>query len=223
MAEPIGGDGDLTAKARVRNAALELFGEQGEQRVSLRKVASHAGVTLGLVQHHYKTKDGLREAVEQLVVDYFARAIASVPDDCADAPRDGARGAHVRRGGPVASAGTGARVAAARDDAVRAMLRDNPLIVDYVRRDALDPASGGGLLRRLTELTAREVAHARSAGLASTQRPESAQVVAVMVRQLGELLLAPMVQVMWEQLGERDETRKPTVRVAVEDRSGDWT
>lgn len=196
--EPPGGDADLTAKARVRNAALELFAEHGEQRVSLRKVAAHAGVTLGLVQHHFKTKDGLRKAVDQRVVDYFAAAIAEVPDE-----------------GLV----EGVSAVAARDDAVRAMLRDNPVVVDYVRRDALDPASGGSLLRRLTALSAREVARARETGLASTERSESTQVVAVMVRQLGELLLAPMIDVMWGQLGEGDGGEgPPIVRVTIDDR-----
>lgn len=69
MANPRASDEDLTAKARIRNTALDLYAQYGEERISLRAVASEAGVTLGLVQHHFKTKAGLREAVDQLVVD----------------------------------------------------------------------------------------------------------------------------------------------------------
>lgn len=71
MTDPRASDEDLTAKARIRNAALDLYAERGEDRVSMRAVAAAAGVAVGLVQHHFKTKDGLRVAVEQLVVDYY--------------------------------------------------------------------------------------------------------------------------------------------------------
>src|ERR1700759_4226091 len=103
MANPRATNEDLTAKARIRNTALDLYANFGEDRISLRAVAAAAGVTLGLVQHHFKTKAGLRDAVDQFVVDHFEQAIAGVP-------------AHSRPG----------ELAAARDDAVRRMLAGNP-------------------------------------------------------------------------------------------------
>ena len=57
-------DADLTARARIRNLALEMFGRYGFERVSMRAVAEAAGCTVGLVQHHFGSKDGLRVAVE---------------------------------------------------------------------------------------------------------------------------------------------------------------
>jgi AcrR family transcriptional regulator len=197
VTDPRASDDDLTAKARIRNAALDLYAEQGEDRVSMRAVAAAAGVTVGLVQHHFKTKDGLRNAVEQLVVDYHAQAIAQVPDN-----------------------GTPAQVAAARDEAVRAMLEAHPTVVNYLRRALLDPNGGGGhLLVRLTELSRSEIARLRSAGLASTDRPESAQVIGLMVRQVGQLFLQPMVDAMWEQLTEPGAQReeKPGLVVTTRD------
>ena len=65
MSDPRAADADLTAKAKIRNAALDMYAEQGEDRVSMRAVAARAGVTVGLVQHHFKTKDGLRQAVDE--------------------------------------------------------------------------------------------------------------------------------------------------------------
>lgn len=103
MTNPRATNEDLTAKARIRNAALDLYAQYGEDRISLRDIASAAGVTLGLVQHHFKTKAGVRDAVDQLVVDYFAHALAQVPAE-----------------------GSARHVAAARDEAVARMLRDNP-------------------------------------------------------------------------------------------------
>ncbi|WP_043626025.1 TetR/AcrR family transcriptional regulator [Nonomuraea candida] len=59
---------DLTARARIRNAALELFGAEGVSRVSLRAVAERAGVSHALVLHHFATKEGLRQACDDYVV-----------------------------------------------------------------------------------------------------------------------------------------------------------
>ncbi|WP_433566154.1 TetR/AcrR family transcriptional regulator [Nocardia sp. CA-151230] len=186
---------DLTAKARIRNAAMDLFAQQGADRVSLRAVAAEAGVTLGLVQHHFKTKAGLREAVDQLVVDYFAAAVASVP-----------------------ATGTAGEVAAARDEAVRKMLHDNPAVVNYVRRALLEPAEARlSLLDALITLTRNEVTGLREAGLASTARPEANQIVWILVRQLGELLLSPMVDVIWERTDPSAEAVKPSLSISLKD------
>lgn len=61
-------DADLTARARIRNAALELFGLEGVARVSLRAVAERAGVSQSLVLHHFGSKEGLRQACDDYVV-----------------------------------------------------------------------------------------------------------------------------------------------------------
>jgi len=179
---------DLTAKARIRNAALALYAAHGD--AALRTIAAEAGVTLGLVQHHFKTKAGLRNAVDQLVADHFATALAEVP----------------------ATAST-----AQRDEAVRTMLRANPTIVDYVRRELLQPgAPTSHLLDVLVDLTQREVRAARKTGRASTTRQENTQVVAVLARQMGELLMAPMVDAVWERLSSA-RGKPPRLRVTVEE------
>lgn len=188
--EPI--ESDLTTKARIRNAALELFAAEGVSAVSMRSVATRAGVAVGLVQHHFKTKDGLRSAVEQYIVDRHAAAIASVP-----------------------GTGTAAQVAAARDAAVRRMFDEQPALVDYMRRSLLDPGDDNHLLERLTELAREQVIDQRSAGTASTSRPVADQVVRLMVRQLGHLFLQPMIDAMWEQLDGADADKPQlTVRTA---------
>jgi TetR/AcrR family transcriptional regulator, regulator of cefoperazone and chloramphenicol sensitivity len=62
---------DLTAKAVIRDEALRLFAEHGPDRVSVRQVASAAGVSPGLVIHHYGSRQGLREAVDAHVRGIF--------------------------------------------------------------------------------------------------------------------------------------------------------
>jgi AcrR family transcriptional regulator len=63
---------DLTATARIRDAALEQFGQHGFG-VGLRTIAEAAGVSAALVIHHFGSKDGLRKACD----DYVAEEIRS--------------------------------------------------------------------------------------------------------------------------------------------------
>jgi AcrR family transcriptional regulator len=58
-------EGDLTAKANIRNAALRLFAERGHDAVTVREIAAAAGVSPALVVHHFGSKDGLRAAVDR--------------------------------------------------------------------------------------------------------------------------------------------------------------
>ncbi|MGH3966584.1 MAG: TetR family transcriptional regulator [Mycobacterium sp.] len=61
---------DLTAAARIRDAAIEQFGRHGFG-TGLRAVAEAAGVSAALVIHHFGSKDGLRRACD----DYIAEEI----------------------------------------------------------------------------------------------------------------------------------------------------
>jgi AcrR family transcriptional regulator len=71
---------DLTAYARIRNAALELFAARGVAATTIRDVARAAGVSPGLVQHHFGTKAGLRKAVDEFVVADALATITDLPD-----------------------------------------------------------------------------------------------------------------------------------------------
>ena len=63
---------DLTAAARIRDAAIEQFGQHGFG-IGLRAIAEAAGVSAALVIHHFGSKDGLRNACD----DYIAEEIRS--------------------------------------------------------------------------------------------------------------------------------------------------
>ena len=65
---------DLTARARIRDAAIDLFGREGFERARVRDIAERAGVSTGLVLHHFGSKDGLRQACDAHVTGaLFAR------------------------------------------------------------------------------------------------------------------------------------------------------
>jgi AcrR family transcriptional regulator len=59
---------DLTARARIRQAALAQFAEQGFERTTIRAIAAAAGVSAGLVRHHFGSKQALRDAVDAHVL-----------------------------------------------------------------------------------------------------------------------------------------------------------
>jgi AcrR family transcriptional regulator len=59
---------DLTAVARIRDAAIEQFGERGFG-VGLRSIAEAAGVSAALVIHHFGSKGGLRKACDDFVAE----------------------------------------------------------------------------------------------------------------------------------------------------------
>ena len=82
---------DLTSRAVIRDEALRLFAEAGPEVVSLRRVAAAAGVSPGLVAHHFGSKAGLREAVDDHVERVFDALFAAMDDtDWASEPADGA-------------------------------------------------------------------------------------------------------------------------------------
>lgn len=58
---------DLTARARIRDAAISVFGEHGFS-AGVRAIAAEAGLSPGLVNHHFGSKAGLRAACDAHVL-----------------------------------------------------------------------------------------------------------------------------------------------------------
>lgn len=62
---------DLLPQARIRLAALELFGAQGFEKTTIRQIAARAGVSPGLVIHHFGSKNRLREHCDDWVMEFL--------------------------------------------------------------------------------------------------------------------------------------------------------
>lgn len=182
----------VDSRSRIRATALRLFAAQGVAATSLREVAREAGVAPGLVVHHFGGKDGLRSAVDEFVVDLFRVAVDSVP---LDGPAD--------------------EVIAARDRAAAQMFEANPEAVDYLRRAVVTPDPGAeGLARMLMEETIRRTQTLRDHGIARSRIPLEEQAVAVLVRQLGTLLLQPALGRLWTMA--QAPSPVPTVKVSLQ-------
>jgi AcrR family transcriptional regulator len=64
---------DLTARARIRDAALRLFADRGLDGTTIRDIAKEAGVSGGLIRHHFGSKDDLRTACDTYALDQLMR------------------------------------------------------------------------------------------------------------------------------------------------------
>jgi AcrR family transcriptional regulator len=69
---------DLTARARIRDAALEQFATHGFDGATIRGIAEAAGVSPGLVQHHFGSKEGLRRACDDAVVELVRQKVRAI-------------------------------------------------------------------------------------------------------------------------------------------------
>src|SRR5690606_41062638 len=71
-------DPDRTARARIRDAAIERFAADGVAATNLKDIAADAGVSTPLVIHHFGSKEGLRIACDEHVASVIREQKTSV-------------------------------------------------------------------------------------------------------------------------------------------------
>lgn len=167
-------DGDLTARASIRNAALRLFADRGHDAVTVRQIATSAGVSPALVVHHFGSKDGLRAAVDDFAADAFDAVFADV---------EGADVAELLTGGESAG---GASVA----EAFARMLPHGSPLPAYLRRLLLtnDPA-GAAIFGRWYVATRRLLDAMVEVGAARPSDDPAVRAAFLLVNDLGVILL----------------------------------
>jgi AcrR family transcriptional regulator len=169
---------DRTARAVIRDEALRLFAEHGPDAVTVRQIAAAAGVSPGLIIHHFGAKDGLREAVDAHVLDMFGAMFGELTT--ADLYDPSAAGS-------LAEA------------VVRHLPPDSP-VPAYLRRLLLaggDP--GRELFRRLYEGSRAALDAMSEAGLAASGADPAVRAAILMSNDLAVLLLREQLA---EVLGE---------------------
>jgi AcrR family transcriptional regulator len=92
MVEPIKlriAEGKATGgKDKLLLVAMHLFAERGFDGVTVRDISSAAGVSVGLINHHFRSKEGLRQAVDDYFIDRTAAAIDSALEATGDSSPD---------------------------------------------------------------------------------------------------------------------------------------
>jgi AcrR family transcriptional regulator len=134
---------DLTARARIREAAFRLFAAQGVAGTSLRAIAEEAGTSAALVVHHFGSKDGLVRAVDDAAVASFRGALDEIPpDEDPDVLSDEFGRVFERLVGGDAVMRAYLRRALLQDEPASTALLDEMLEVTRAGLDALDRAGG---------------------------------------------------------------------------------
>ena len=72
---------DLTTKARIRDAAIDLIGRSGFAATTVRAIATEVGVSPALLLHHFGSKDGLRQACDDFVLATYAERVDEIAQD----------------------------------------------------------------------------------------------------------------------------------------------
>lgn len=163
---------DRTTRAVIRDEALRLFAESGPEAVTVRQIAAAAGVSPGLVVHHFGSKEGLRQEVDQYVLEVFEAMLGELT---------GEGGAELFD--PGAGAGSLSEVLA------RHLPDDSPL-PGYLRRLLLSGTDAARVLfRRLYDLSRATLDGLAAAGLAAPGRDPAVRAALLLANDLALFLL----------------------------------
>lgn len=172
------GADDLTTRARIRDAAIARFARDGFG-ASLRTIAADAGVSAGLVVHHFGSKDGLRAACDT----YVFEAVRDAKTEAVSPENPDA--------GPMSLL------------AQLATIEDYAPVFEYTLRSL---QAGGDLARsfvaHLTEVTHEYLAAGVAAGTIRPSRDEAARASYLVSLSLGSLLVDGVLR-------DRTEPRDP--------------
>jgi AcrR family transcriptional regulator len=164
---------DRTARARIRDEALRLFAERGPDAVTMRDIATAAGVSPALLVRHYGTKDGLIEAVDNHVVGTLEVLLAEVTARTADV-------------------GLGAAAVPSLLDGLAAHLPADSAIPAYLGRLLVDGgAVGSALFARLHQISGAALDAMVAAGIASPGDDPAVRAAVLLVNDLAVLALRP--------------------------------
>lgn len=162
---------DRTARAKIRDETLQLFGERGPDAVTVRDIAAAADVSPALVMRHYGSKDGLREAVDEHVARVFAAMLAEVIEPNGAEPFD-------RQTVPTLA------------EMVAANLPADSAIPAYLGRMLVTGGSvGSALFRRLHEVSRDALVRMTAAGMASAGADPEVRAAFLLVSDLAVVIL----------------------------------
>jgi AcrR family transcriptional regulator len=75
-------------RQRLIETSMQLFAERGFDGVTVRDIAKEAEVSIGLINHHFDSKEGLREAVDKHFIERTSKAVARAAQELAEADFD---------------------------------------------------------------------------------------------------------------------------------------
>lgn len=167
------GDG----RQRLLTAALKLFGEKGFNAVTVREIAAAAEVSIGLIKHHFGSKEGLRAAVDDAFMIQFEEALSLAPRPRAEGPA------------------TAEDFAASIDDWISRHQDDWPVTVSYFRRALLEESDWGyALFARFYAIVQETIARMDRRGQLAADVDRDWLPFLMMYLELGTMLFDPYIR-----------------------------
>ena len=170
--------------------AMALFAERGYDGVTIRDIAADAKVSIGLIKHHFGSKDGLRDAVDAYFLARFEQFYAAAESGEASPTLE--------------------TIAATVEQWISDFDRDWPAFSRYFRRALLEESEwGAALFRRYFEIVRSALDRADAHGVVRADVDRLWLPFLVIFLQTGTLMLEPYItrmlgkspfdRVLWER------------------------
>ena len=167
------GDG----RQRLLKTALKLFGEKGFDSVTVREIAAASSVSIGLIKHHFGSKEGLRTAVDDAFMTQFEEALSMAPRP------------------PAGQTATPEDFAASIDDWISRHQDGWPDTVSYFRRALLEESDWGyALFARFYAIVQETVARMDRRGQVAADVDRQWLPFLMMYLELGTMLFDPYIR-----------------------------
>ncbi|WP_300344071.1 TetR family transcriptional regulator [Nesterenkonia sp.] len=185
------GNSSAPAPERILQAAIHLYGEHGFDRVTIKEIARHAGVSAPLVIHHFGSKAGLRKACDEHAAEQFREAKTE--------------GVHHQ--GPMP-----------RNYVYEALRTNRPLIKYLVRAFAVGGPEMDQLFDRLIEDSLEYTAEAEELGLVYPSANPRNRAAVLLLQQFGSLMLHRQMkrQLDFDPLEDEPEAAGPYWETVIE-------
>ncbi len=165
-------------KLRLIKVAMALFAEKGFDGVTIRDISGAAEVSVGLINHHFGSKEGLREAVDRYFIAQFEEVLFEQPISY--------------------GASTSIDIDSVTDRTEAWIARhidDWDLTKAYMRRALLEGSDwGAGLFERFYQVARTSIDRMDADGLVRPDVDRLWLPLLVVYMELGTLLLEPLVE-----------------------------
>ena len=185
-AEPAGG------KLRLIKVAMRMFADKGYDGITVRDISAAADVSVGLINHHFGSMEGLREAVDRHFIEQFEEVLFE------------------ERPAPSSEAEGIAQSVEFTENWINRHIDDWDLTKAYMRRALLEGSDwGSGLFDRFYNVVRTAVDRMDADGKIRPDVDRLWLPLLVMYLELGTLLLEPYVERVLGKSGfDRDLWRR---------------
>jgi TetR/AcrR family transcriptional regulator, regulator of cefoperazone and chloramphenicol sensitivity len=164
-------------KLRLIKVAMRMFADKGYDGITVRDISAAADVSVGLINHHFGSKEGLREAVDRYFIEQFEEVLFE------------------KRPAPTSTDEDIAQSVEFTENWINRHIDDWDLTKAYMRRALLEGSDwGAGLFDRFYNVARTAVDRSDADG---SIRPDVDRLwlpLLVMYLELGTLLLEPYVE-----------------------------